>query len=322
MINYKTKDIGMTYSYGGKEYPFKHDLFRLVDYNIYNGSVDMIICNRVGKEYKVSMFYDPKIDLVKDITLKIPYIELDDGSIKAHGYEVSDEVLPITKTTLSLPKDQVVDVNKLRNKITEYIKLIEDGDLGILVANMYNKYWDKLSHWPAAVSVHHNIEHGLLLHLTNVTKQAIDIANKYADIDMSLVVAGALLHDIGKIREYSNETGSGISESGKYLDHITEGVCMVRAEAEQLNVDEKILNRLLHIIVSHHGKLEWGSPKVPVIKEAFIVHIADYIDTNMYIFHESYKKVSCGATEYNKYLSAHVVNENIEVSDSYDIDIN
>lgn len=330
MINYKTKDKGMSYNYGDNTYYIEHGLFRLNSFKILdmddrgNTFVQMSLQNN---EYNVivSPFYDEYIELHEGMVLKVAYIDVDystSKSIRVHGYEVSSDEEANKRLLEQLPsntidlKDQEVNVREVIGKIDSFIGLITDESIKKLVVNIYSKYSNELTVWPAAVSVHHNIKSGLLLHLCNVTRNAINIAMTYTDVSLSLVIAGSLLHDIGKIKEYTHD--GKISEIGKYQDHISLGQIMIEREANGL-LDERTLRRLLHIILSHHGRQEWGSAKVPSTKEAFIVHIADYIDTNMYIFHESYKKVSCGESVYNKVLGTYVVNDNIATSQKYDI---
>ena len=330
MINRKTKDVGMHYKYGDKEYTIQHDLFRLNNFKVLdrdnNGNVFvMMSIQNTLFDIQVTPFYDSNIELVEGLILNVAYVQLDNNEIRVHGYEVSEDINRNANlvSLLSNPitrhfEGQEVDKQLLTARISEYMKLITDEGLSTLVSFTFNKFYHCITTWPAAVSVHHNIRGGLLLHLANVTRQAIDIAKNYTDVNMSLVVAGALLHDIGKVLEYT-EDGS-ISEIGKYRDHITLSQQMINdvIAENNLNIDMRDLNRLMHVILSHHGKLEWGSTKVPAIKEAFIVHQADYIDTNMYIYHESYRKTSCGGSEYNKYTGAYIINENIEVSQNYD----
>lgn len=331
MINRKTKDVGMPYEYNSKTYYIQHDLFRVNEFYVEdidakgNRFIKMILQNPI-KEVTVSPFYDTNIEMEKGMILNVAYIEMEDGSIRVHGYEVSDNIEKnanllalLDKPKMHLGATNEVDVSNYIARIKSYIDKIDDEDIKELVIYLYNTYNDKLTIWPAAVSVHHNYRHGLIQHLCNVARQAIVMATCYTDISMDLVIAGALLHDIGKLQEYTED--GKISDSGKYRDHISCGQLMIYEAYNKLGckVDERDINRLLHIIISHHGKLEWGSPKTPVCKEAFIVHQADYIDTNMYILHDSYRRVSCGMSEYNKFFNTYVVNENIDITNSYDI---
>lgn len=328
MINRKTKDVGMPYNYNGKEYLIEHDLFRLNNFKVIdkdNGTFVMMALQNTLFDVQVTPFYDPKIELEEGMVLNVAYVNVD-GDLRIHGYEVSEDINRNANlvSMLSEPKKrmfegQSVDKDKLIRMFNYYLGMMTDTALQSLVANTYRGSFNHICTWPAAVTVHHNIPGGLLLHSVNVTRQAIDIAKNYSDIDLNLVIAGALLHDIGKLVEYTED--GKISDVGKYRDHITLSQSMIEEviKIHNINIDDRTLNRLIHIILSHHGKLEWGSTKVPSTKEALIVHLADYIDTQMYIIHEVYRKISCGDTEYSKLLGTFIVNENIEISQNYDI---
>ena len=325
MINYKKKDVGMPYNYNGETYYIEHELFRLNNYKVLepddrNNQFVRLSIQNSKFDQEVTPFYDENIELSNGIVLKIAYINYN-GEVRVHGYELSQDQEANNKLLAQLQEpinrnfeEQDIDTDNLKIRLNNYLNQIEDNDIKSLVYTIYNHYFEQIYTWPAAVSVHHNIKHGLFLHLMNVTQQAIDIAKNYTDINLDVVIAGAMLHDIGKIKEYTND--GKISDIGKYQDHISLGYNII-CEYTRDNKN-KYIEMLKHIILSHHGKLEWGSPKPPVNKEAFIVHMADYIDTNMYILHEAYKKVSCGESTYNKYMGTFIVNENIITSNNYD----
>ena len=324
MINYKTKDKGMTYEYNNKSYVIYHDYFRVNSFEYIDKNVKMAIQN-FSIDTIINPFADSNIELYEGIILKIAYIYGDDGNIRAHGYEVSNdaaiinELSALPKSKINIPKQQTVNTNILMSEIYSIItNLIKDNQLSELVMHIIQSNVNKFTTWPAAVSVHHNIKGGLLLHTRNVALIAHRIAVNYSDIDMDLVLSGAILHDIGKIEEYTEDCK--ISDVGKYRDHITIGqdIILNAWRTSNSQVDENTINRLLHIILAHHGKLEWGSPKIPATKEAFIVHQADYIDTNMYIYHNTYKEINFGDTAYNKLVGTYIVNENITTSQNYD----
>ena len=142
--------------------------------------------------------------------------------------------------------------------------------------------WDKFKVWPAAVTLHHAYTGGLLEHSVSVAQGARDIAKHYADfqipVDMDLVTAGSLLHDIGKIEAYSIAPVPQITLKGNVIEHITLGYNMFMkfAEAEQLS--EALTLALGHILISHHGHREFGSPVLPETPEAMIVSAADDLD--------------------------------------------
>jgi len=135
---------------------------------------------------------------------------------------------------------------------------------------------------PAAVTMHHARIGGLAEHSLAVCRFAEAVADIYPWLNRDLLNAGCLLHDIGKIREYELAGGFRYSLEGKLLGHIILGVEMVR---EWINSVPGFPNRLamdlLHIVLSHHGELEYGSPKVPSTPEALVVHYADDLDAKM-----------------------------------------
>lgn len=141
---------------------------------------------------------------------------------------------------------------------------------------------------PAARGVHHAYLHGLAIHslgTARVAKSISDIYNKDSEIDMNLVVTGALLHDIGKTEEYNKDCE--ITIAGSFISHLVSGVVMLEKafdaiEAEnKITIDPDLKLKLKHIIVSHHEKLEYGSPVVPKFLEAVIISDADKIDSQL-----------------------------------------
>ena len=135
---------------------------------------------------------------------------------------------------------------------------------------------------PAAKSVHHAWLGGLIEHVLSMCHLAKFAAGHYDGIDLDLLLAGVILHDIGKIRELSYARGFSYSTEGQLLGHIVIGLGMVE-EKLRLVPDFPPLLRdlLLHMIVSHHGELAYGSPKVPVFAEAMLLHQLDNLDSKM-----------------------------------------
>src|SRR6185437_5526874 len=135
---------------------------------------------------------------------------------------------------------------------------------------------------PAAKTIHHAFRSGLLEHVLSLCALARRVADHYPWIDRELLVAGAVLHDIGKIHELSYERGFAYTAEGQLLGHIAIGVRMM---AEKLRAfpdfPPELRNLLEHIILSHHGQLEFGSPKTPAFPEALLFHFLDDMDSKM-----------------------------------------
>jgi 3'-5' exoribonuclease len=135
---------------------------------------------------------------------------------------------------------------------------------------------------PAAKSVHHNFIGGLLEHVLSLCSLAKFTAGHYADIDFNLLLAGVMLHDIGKIAEMHYARSLGYTTAGQLIGHISIGARMVEdAIREVPGFPPAMRDLLLHMILSHHGLLEFGSPKVPVFLEAMLLHQLDTMDAKM-----------------------------------------
>jgi len=175
---------------------------------------------------------------------------------------------------------------------------IEQKALRSLVVEILRQHREMLLDLPAATKNHHAYVGGFLEHVLSVTKTCVYLADKYDEyyvdmqprLDKGLVVAGAILHDIGKLREIEQQKGGAeYTSAGALLGHIVQGRDIVREAAAELKsaaerdgaappLDSETLLRLEHIIISHQRLPEWGSPKPPMTPEALIVHYADDLD--------------------------------------------
>jgi 3'-5' exoribonuclease len=135
---------------------------------------------------------------------------------------------------------------------------------------------------PAAKSVHHNWIGGLIEHVLSLCRLARFASEHYAGIDFDLLLAGVLLHDLGKIHELSYARSFGYTTEGQLLGHIVIGLRMVDEKIGAMpDFPAELRDLLLHMIVSHHGQLDFGSPKVPLFPEALLLHLLDNMDSKM-----------------------------------------
>jgi 3'-5' exoribonuclease len=135
---------------------------------------------------------------------------------------------------------------------------------------------------PAAKQIHHAFLGGLLEHVLSVCGLAKSAADHYPNIDYDLLVTGAILHDIGKIYELNYERGFSYSNEGQLIGHISIAMRMVGDKLRGLPDFPPLVRSLVeHMILSHHGKLEFGSPKVPQFPEALLLHYLDDLDSKM-----------------------------------------
>lgn len=134
----------------------------------------------------------------------------------------------------------------------------------------------------AAVQYHHAYRGGLLEHTLFMTKICSFLSKIYENLNRDLLIAGAILHDIGKIKEYKVDVIIKVTDEGKLLGHITIGYGWVLEKIKKIrNFPVDLKERLLHIILSHHGHKEFGSPKRPKILEAFVVYHVDHMDADV-----------------------------------------
>jgi 3'-5' exoribonuclease len=163
---------------------------------------------------------------------------------------------------------------------------------------------------PAAKGFHHIYLGGLLEHTLSVTRLLEKTAEHYPELDSDLLIAGGILHDIGKIREFSFHQIIEYSDEGRLIGHIVMGVEMVDKKIAELdNFPAQLALELRHIILSHHGEFEFGSPKRPKTLEALVVHYIDDMDAKFNAFKTFMKEASdkdSDWTPYNRLLERYL----------------
>ena len=161
----------------------------------------------------------------------------------------------------------------------------QDEELKRLVQYLLRENREQLLLFPAGVKLHHATRGGLLHHTCSVVRLAERIAALYPSLHRELLLAGAILHDIGKLRELDANTlgiAGAYTSEGQLLGHINVGMSMVAAAAEITMVSERTAMLIEHMILSHHGKPEFGSPRLPMFPEAEVLSICDLLDSKMY----------------------------------------
>ncbi len=170
----------------------------------------------------------------------------------------------------------------LRQGIKSYIRKIENEILKNLVVGLISKVPDDYFVFPAAMSMHHNYFNGLAYHTYTMLQMAEKLLSLYPGMNKDLLYAGTLLHDIGKTKELTGPKVPLYTEDGNLLGHIVIGLQMIAVEAASQHVeDSEEVKTLSHLIAAHHGELEYGSPKEPIILEAFALHYIDLMDSKL-----------------------------------------
>ena len=196
------------------------------------------------------------------------------------------------------------DPDKMWQELMDRLDRMEDGHLRLLVSNILTNNREKFCKAPAGKSVHHCYLGGLLEHSLSMCEVAVLVAKKYG-LDRDLLLAGCVLHDIGKVNELSYEWVLGYTVEGTLVGHISQGMIMVSQHMDQIkDFPKKLRIALMHLIASHHGLLEYGSPKVPLTKEAIAFNLIDLLDSKLAICDRAFKKGidADGLTEWSREL--------------------
>lgn len=173
-------------------------------------------------------------------------------------------------------------VDEMWSELEGRIAMIADAQIRALIVRIVDRYADRFRVWPAAVTVHHDYRSGLLEHVLKIIEVVVAQADAYG-VSRDLLIAGAILHDIGKLEELSYSLATEYTIEGNLVGHITIGVGIVRDAAREIpDFPPDVLLQLEHLILSHHGSRENGSPVEPMTVEAFILAAADDLDAKIH----------------------------------------
>lgn len=187
-----------------------------------------------------------------------------------------------------IPKEElIVRFNKL-------VDSIKDEDCKKILDYFIDKYKDCYYDAPAAVSVHHEFASGLLMHSLSIAEIADFLASYYKDVNRDLLITAALLHDVGKLTELEGPGVYKYSLKGKLLGHISIMGGEIAEVGKLLNITSEVPLLLEHMILSHHGEREYGSPVLPLTREALLLSLIDSLDSKMLILDKAYEDVEKG----------------------------
>ena len=176
------------------------------------------------------------------------------------------------------------DLEKMMGVIYLKIESIHNVHLKSLLSSFFeeSEFVDKFKRAPAATKVHQPYIGGLLEHTYNLVKICESLCDIYTEIDHDFLITLALLHDIGKVREYSYDNSIDYTDEGKLLGHIAIGFEMIDQKLKDLkNFPEDLAVLIKHAILSHHGHFEYGSPKLPSTLTTIALHYADEVEAKI-----------------------------------------
>lgn len=188
----------------------------------------------------------------------------------------------------SNPVDQVkflkkapVDAEVMMQKIQEYLDRIDNLKIHQITRELFTTNIEKLKIYPAASKNHHEYVSGLAHHMYGMLRIAESLCMLYPSLNKDLLYAGVILHDLGKIVELSGPVVPEYTLEGKLLGHISITNAMIKQTADAMHIEGEEVILLQHMILSHHGKNEYGSPVLPLVKEAEILYMIDNLDARM-----------------------------------------
>ena len=184
--------------------------------------------------------------------------------------------------------------DEIKEEISHFMLDIENANLQRITRYLIKKYQDQFFTFPAASSHHNNFASGLSYHVLTMLRIAKEICDIYSLLNRSLLYSAIILHDIGKVRELSGPVATTYTIEGNLLGHISIASDEVAEAARELGIDGEEVMLLRHMILAHHGKMEFGSPKLPHLKEAEILFFIDNIDAKMNMFEKAFKKTDKG----------------------------
>lgn len=206
------------------------------------------------------------------------------------GASIAQEGIDFTRFVPSspIPKEELV------KKLEAYLASLHDGDVKKLTTYLLKKFYDRYLDYPAAVRNHHNFASGLLYHSLSMADDAEALCRLYPSLNRDILIAGCLIHDVGKTIELSGPVATKYTLEGKLLGHISIMQAEIKEAADVLKMQGEIPVLMQHMVLSHHNKPEFGSPMEPETREALALAMIDDFDAKMNILDKAYAGVNPG----------------------------
>lgn len=255
--------------------------------------------------------YDERdfVDIVADVTSYNGQLQLNIRQLRVAGTEeyVAADYMPTTEN----------NIDAMYSELLAYIAGMQNKYLKELVEYYFVKdkeFIEVYKNHSAAKKVHHGFAGGLLEHTLSIIKMCEYLTKAYDLFNPDLLYAGALFHDIGKVKELSPFPENDYTDDGQLLGHIIIGVEMINDAARTIEgFPPQLLTEIKHMVLAHHGELEFGSPKKPAIPEAFGLNIADHADAKIQTLRELFKDKAKGEwIGYNRMMETNLRKSTIE----------
>ena len=246
-------------------------------------------------------------------------------SYKGNLQFIIDAIRPVEAASIDLAEFLPAskhDPEKMWQRVLEILRTIQDAHVQALIKQFVSdeSLVMKFKRSPAAASMHHAYVGGLCEHTLNVLENALLIIPRYPEVSLDLVLAAIFLHDIGKTAELNCNSGFSYTDQGQLLGHITIAALWIDQKCKLVEAEsgkpfpQDIKHALQHIILSHHGQYEFGSPKLPATPEAVAVHYLDNLDAKLTVFIDAIKNhvdVDSHWTNYNHLLGTKIYRRDV-----------
>ncbi len=203
---------------------------------------------------------------------------------------LNEEDIDIVRLIQSAP----IPMEELKKDLLAFVNSVKDPDCSALLNYFLKKYESKIYVYPAASSIHHEYSSGLMMHIVSMAKMGEFIAANYKNINRDLLITGIILHDIGKLTELEGPVIYHYSLEGKLLGHISIMASEIKEAANKLSLKSEVPLLLEHMILSHHGQHEYGSPVLPLTSEALALHLIDNTDSKLTILNKALDDTEVG----------------------------
>ncbi len=191
-------------------------------------------------------------------------------------------------------KQSPLSVEQLQAGLQSYIDQLNDEAIALIVSTLFERHMQAFLRYPAASRNHHEYVSGLAYHTLCMLKMAEAVCGIHPSLNKDFLYGGILLHDLGKIIELSGPVVPEYTLEGKLLGHISIGANLVTEAAKELGLEGESVTILKHLVLSHHGKMEFGSPVLPQIREAEVIYMIDNLDAKINMLDKALENVEPG----------------------------
>ena len=233
-------------------------------------------------------------------TLAPGSVVLVDGIVNLYKNQPQLKVVGVSKVDKSdivmsnFARVSPIPLEELKARLDKCLNSFKDKDIEKVTKAVISHFYDRYITYPGAVKVHHEFGSGILHHSLFMADVADAISRIYTQVDRDILVAGALLHDIGKTIEYENPVAPVQTAEGKLCGHVAIGYAEFKRIVDDLHIESEVPLLLEHMILSHHGSLEFGSPVMPATREALLLSEIDMLDSRQMILDKALDQVKEG----------------------------